>query len=343
MIFLLYFQNHLKISKDIDKLISKFIEESLLLSVKPGANHVTLRVPVAPPAPCLFQALWALAKNPFGALDFTAAPFNSYTPQPLENAIWAYYTLFPKDITDLLPPYPQTAMVVGGTQILTFDGLVVRAPQSPCKVLLAAYGSSRLTMAHPDSSASPQLELKTASTGIVITPDFRVLVDGRLVSGPEENFGDVRVQLTPFGVKLTIPLLVVGVSKPPGVIAIEASGWTFGHTAGLLGTYDGEIGNDRVLLSGREATSAFQLVSAWQEDGHCPAPPRPSLEPHAVPMLRILRCRALVGGRGTCSALVRPEAFLRMCHAALDACAAAKAYKTMCSLKGVQELVPTAC
>lgn len=330
-------------SKEIDKLISEFIEESLFLSVKPGANHVAVRIPVGPPAPCLLHALWGLVKNPFGALDTTSASYNSYTPQHLENAIWAYYTLFPKDVTDLLPPYPQTAMVVGGTQILTFDGLVVRAPRSPCKVLLAAHGSSRFTMAHPEPSASPQLELKTASTGVVITPDVRVLVDGRLVSEPEESIGHVRVQVTPSGVKMTTPFLVVAASKPPGVIAIEASGWTFGHTAGLLGTYDGEMSNDRVLLSGSEAIDSTQLVSAWQEDGQCSAPPMPPLESHAVPILRILRCRALVGGRGMCRALVRPEAFVRMCHAARDVCHAAKAYKMMCSFKGVQGLVPTAC
>ncbi|XP_042892355.1 vitellogenin-like [Penaeus japonicus] len=335
--------DHFKISKEIDKIISDYLEESLFLSVKPGANHVMLHVPVAPPAPCLFQALWTLLKNPFGTLDSALVSSDSYTPRPLDDAIWAYYTLFPKDVTSLLPPYPRTAMVIGGTEILTFDGLVVRVPGSPCKVLLTAHGSSTLMMAHTEPLAPPQLELKIASTTVIITPDSRILVDGRMISGPEESIGDVKVQLTPVGVKVTIPSLVVGVSKPPGVIAVEVSGWTFGHTAGLLGTYDGEIGTDRFLPNGSEANSAFQLASAWQEDKQCHTPSLPSLDPRAVPMSRILRCRTLVGGRATCNALVRPEAFVRMCHTARDVCAVAKAYRTICSHKGVEELIPTAC
>ena len=59
--------------------------------------------------------------------------------------------------------------------------------------------------------------------------------------------------------------LRIVIHRPSGAIAVEASGWTFGASAGLLGAYDGEISTDFIDLSGERMTSPKRLTDAWAE------------------------------------------------------------------------------
>lgn len=307
--------------------------------MKAEGNQLKIEIPLYKPLYSVVQFIKDLI-NPYEIRkDFTWL-IEGTLPYTLEDLIWMYYSLIPHRITDLLPPYPRTAMVVGGTEILTFDGLVVRAPRSPCKVLLATHGSHSIMMSHPEPSAPAQLELKTPDATVVIKPDTEVLVNGQPIRGSEETVGKIRIEKKAGEIVVGCPLMKVIVAKKGQVVAIEASGWTFGRVAGLLGPNNGEVGDDRLMPNGAEASSPRELVAAWQERKQCSMPEIP---PAIATVARVIKCEALLSIRSQCIAVVEPEPFIRMCHAAQDACDAIAAYKTFCALKGVEEASPMPC
>lgn len=315
------------------------LEEFHVLNIVVKEKQLQIEIPLFKPVYSVVQYIKEVI-NPVGNIrDFIWVTENTL-PYTVEDLIWMYYTFIPRQITDLLPPYPRTAIVVGGTEILTFDGLVVRAPRSPCKVLLAAHGSHTLTMSHPTPSGQPELELKTPAATIVIKPDFQVLVDGRAVTRPKETVGKIAIEIKSGRIEVGCPLLKAIVVKTGDVVAVEASGWTFGHVAGLLGANNGEVADDRLTPAGVEASSPRELVAAWQEDKQCSTPQVPRPE---TTITRVIECETLLGIRSRCNPMVSPKPFIEMCHTATNACAAVNAYRTICHLKGVEEPFPVAC
>ena len=55
------------------------------------------------------------------------------------------------------------------------------------------------------------------------------------------------------------------------ISSIQLSGWYFGHTVGLFGTYDYEPSNDFTLPDGLMTTSAVDFVNSWSLDTSCAA------------------------------------------------------------------------
>ncbi|XP_047488789.1 vitellogenin-like [Penaeus chinensis] len=315
------------------------LEDFHVLDIKTEENQLMIEIPLYKPLYSVVQFIKEVI-NPYEIRKDFIWLIDSTLPYTLEDFIWMYYTFVPQQITDLLPPYPRTAMVVGGTEILTFDGLVVRAPRSPCKVLLAAHGSHTIMMSHPQPSAPAEIELKTADATIVIKPDAEVLVNGQPIRGSEETAGKIRIEKNAEEIVVQCPLMKIIVSKKSEVVAIKASGWTFGHVAGLLGPNNGEIGDDRLMPNGAEPSSLREVVASWQERKQCSMPEIP----HAIPTVaRVMKCEALLRIRSQCIAVVEPEPFIQMCHAAQNACDAFTAFRTFCALKGVVETSPIPC
>ncbi|KAG7158185.1 Vitellogenin-like 11, partial [Homarus americanus] len=269
--------------------------------------------------------------------------YDSHTTLPFNNVMWIIYTLQPPRVTDLLPPHTRTAMVVGDTEILTFDNAKLRAPISPCKVVLAAYASNKLTMAHPQPSAPPQITLSTRTTTVTIKPDFRVDVNGREIGTSDVTIGELTIEQSNLQVKLISPFMIVRVATKERVVSLEVSGWTFGRLAGLLGTYDGESGNDWTMPTGIQASTLQELVTSWQEDQQCHAPDVSLVSPAQVTTERLFHCYPLLGVWSRCNSLVRPEPFIHLCYTTTDPCYAAQAYRTMCTTKGIGPLVPRGC
>ncbi|KAG7158179.1 Vitellogenin-like 5 [Homarus americanus] len=325
------------------KLSRQFLQEINFASVEEGKTRIQMQIPLHTPLYSLTQVLQAAIPYPIVLPENLAWRYETYIPGPLRDVIWAYYSLMPRQLIDMLPPYNRTAMVVGDTEILTFDGAVLRVPRSPCKVVLAAYASNKLTMAHPQPSAPPQITLSTRTTTVTIKPDFRVDVNGQEMSSSQQTQGDVTIQKTPLEVNVTSPFITVRVFRERRIVSVNVSGWTFAHIAGLLGTYDGEVGNDWLMPSGIRAPSLQELVSSWQEDQHCQTPAISPVKPTRINVQRGVRCYALLGIRSRCYPLVDPDPFVKMCYAATDACDVAHAYRTICSSRGVEELFPISC
>ncbi|KAG7158180.1 Vitellogenin-like 6 [Homarus americanus] len=331
------------ITLGVEQFINFLLQEANFVSIKTERGHFKLEIPLHSPLYSLSQVLQEATPNPIIMFKNIVWSYNTYITTPVQDVIWAYYSLMPRQLTDLLPPYNRTAMVVGDTEILTFDGAVLRVPRSPCKVVLAAYASNKLTMAHPQPSAPPQITLSTRTTTVTIKPDFRVDVGGQEMSSSQQTQGDVTIQKTPREVNVTSPFITVRVFREERVVSVNVSGWTFGRLAGLLGTYDGEVGNDWMMSSGRKASTLQELVSSWQENQHCPTPLISPVNPATISTERVVQCHALLEIRSRCYPLVHPEPFIKMCHMAHQPCDVAQAYRTICSRKGVKDMFPIPC
>ncbi|XP_063602733.1 vitellogenin-like [Penaeus indicus] len=327
-------------AEEMGRIASLILNEVVFVSMEREGNGVAVRIPLHRPLYSLTQVAHEAVPNPVTMLENLIFAYIEYIPIPVSDAIWAFYNLVPRYITDVLPPYPRTATVVGGSEILTFSGLVVRAPRSPCKVLLAAHGSHRLMMSHPQASAPAQFELKTPAATVMIKPDFEVVVNGQPLAGSQQTIGNIRIVNTAEHIEVGCPVMKVVVAKAGEAVAVEASGWVFGRVAGLLGPNNGEIADDRLMPSGAAASNPRDLVAAWQEDRQCSTPEAPRAE---TTVARLIQCEALLGIRSRCNPVVHPQPFIKMCHAAHKACDAAHAYRTVCSLRGVGEVFPLGC
>lgn len=353
--------------KYLNNLVKNIVQKSLFLYVQQEGSHVQIQVPLRQPVYSLPQAAYHASLSPIPAIDTALWSFESFMPMSMDNIndpfmpmpmdninypfmpmsmdnmIWGYYSLLPHHVKYLMAPYNRTAMVVDGTEILTFDGAVLRAPHSSCKVLLASYKSDSLTMENKQASSLPQFTLKASGVTVVVKPDFTVTVNGQPVSGPQETQGKVQVYKTSEKITIMTPFITLRVYQKSNSASIEVSGWTFGQLAGLLGTYDGEMGNDWLTPAGSKASSLQELVRSWQEDQQCQTPSISPVSPLHTPVVRMMQCYTLMGVRSRCNPVVRPDPFLKMCFASKNACHVAKAYSAICSTKGVKDVFPLGC
>ncbi|XP_064080217.1 vitellogenin-like isoform X2 [Macrobrachium nipponense] len=329
--------------KGLDRVINKVVQSSLLSSTEIRGDHMEVQIPLRQPVNSLAQAWRYALVNPVPVPENVIRFFETLTLQPVENLLWSYYNFLPQRFSDLLPPYKGTAVLVDGSDILTFDGAVLHAPQSPCRAVLAAHESMLLTMEYLGHSRVPQIHFAFYGSQILVTPDHKVMINGNEVTSPEGSIGRIKVKRSHEEIKLMAPTMVVQIYPKNNVITAEASGWMFGRVAGLFGTYDGEMGNDRAVTMATEASSFHELVSSWQEDKKCPTPTVTPLSETPVPPFRSLQCETLLGVRSRCNAVVRPEPFIKICLASRNACDVARAYHSVCSNKGVKDVLPLAC
>nr|WEU75127.1 vitellogenin 1a [Macrobrachium rosenbergii] len=329
--------------KGLDKLGKNIVQKALFLPVQIDGSYFELQLPVRRPVQSLPQALYYVSLNPTPVVDRALWWLEALMPTPIDNILWAHYKFLPRHARYLLPPYNHTAMVVDGSEILTFDGVVLRVPHSPCKVLLAQYKTHSLVMQNQQPGHLPHFILKAAGATVEVKPEFVVTVNGNPVSGPREVQGEVVIVKENEKIKVRTPFITLRVYKDSRTASVEVSGWTFGRIAGLLGTYDGEKATDRMTPQGTRASNLQELVKSWQENPQCETPPIAPANPMQVPVVHMLHCQTLFGVRSSCNPIIRTEPFKKMCFASRNACHVAKAYRAMCETKGVKETFPLGC
>lgn len=289
-------------------------------------------------------AVGKITVTPLTAMRDMLWAYNSYNTIPSNNLMWLYdYSLLPSQWSELLPPWNRTAMVVGGTEILTFDGAKLRMPLSICEVILASFAGNKVTLSHPIEGSRAQVTVATPRVTVVVRPDFHVLLNGRDIGHEDVTEGEVTIMISYLQITIIVPFMKVRVLDQQRVVSVEALGWTFGHLAGMLGTFDGETSNDRLMSTGTRAPDLWRLVKSWQEDQHCPTPPVGPITPSIRETERIAHCYPLLGTWQRCNALVRPEPFIHMCYVTPSPCDAAEAYRSLCAIKGVEPLIPRGC
>nr|WEU75131.1 vitellogenin 4 [Macrobrachium rosenbergii] len=318
--------------------VARLIQQLTFFSLDVRNNEARLQLPLSKPVYSLSQ----LAQRASLSELLQSIVFSYYVaiPPTLSELIWAYYNFLPHQVSDLLPPFNRTAMIVGDTELLTFDGAVLHLPRSECEVLLVSYPLNELTMEFPEEDKPPQFTMTVSGTKVVVKPDQEVFINGRLVTHNHYTEGPISVSRTHLEVAISSQSLSLHVFRTSRMASLEISGWAFGRVGGLFGTYDGEVGNDWMMPSGAMATSMQQLVSSWQENQACETPNIAAVNPS---FSRMVRCNAMLNIRSRCSSVVKPDLFVKMCYAGYDACDAARAYRTLCAERGVLALVPMGC
>ena len=341
-IFFPFLQEHV-VFKSVDKVIKNIIQMALIVPVQAEKNYIQLQLPVRRPVYSIPQALSYSSMNAIPNADTALWSFDSFMPTPTDNLLWTYYSYIPRHARYLLPPFNSTALVVDGTEILTFDGVVLRAPRSPCKVLLAQHKSASLVMHSPSPANLPQFTLKSYGTVVEVKPDFTVTMNGQPVSGPRQSQEKTTIYKRPEEIEVQTPYITLRVYEKSRTAAVEASGWAHAQMVGLLGTFDKEASTDTVTLSGSRHSSLHELVKSWQEDSSCQIPSVEPENPLHIPVLQMIQCHSLLGIRSRCNPVVRQEPLMSMCYASKDACHIARAYGAICATKGVKVAFPMGC
>ena len=215
--------------------------------------------------------------------------YTRYAPRLVEDAFRTYYNVLsalPGRWERLLPPYDRVAVLLGGTDILTFDGTLLHIPKTRCKVVLLEVQHVKIVMSHPNPQFGPEVIVKLLNTTVTIKPNLEIESYPLLAKS-----NAVQVLHLEARVEIRLPSLRLVMPRKGGVVAVEVSGWTYGATRGMLGTYDGEVATDTLTPGGQQVRTE-DLPGAWREDMSC------TLAPASRPIPsfgRVVACYALLG------------------------------------------------
>jgi len=265
-----------------------------------------------------------------------------------------YYQYKPStDVTNWVPPFKSFAVIGGRQHYMTFDRRHFDFA-SPCSHVLAGdhvTGQWSLSTTATENDVNARtLAFVAGSDKIEITPEYQVFVNGQLSELPVvltgasvSRDGNMLTVETPSGVSLVCDVT-------HDVCRLEITGWQFGKTGGLLGTYNNEPVDDMSAPNGQRMASLTDFTSSWSLGGNClsnAAEPVPGTPEHA--------CQALFNNSASpfrsCYTLVDPEPFLKMCGNDSAAhhehpgsvCHVAAMYAHACRKDGVHLHMPRPC
>ena len=176
----------------------------------------------------------------------------------------------------LIPPFSATALIAGNSHLITFDGKFYDLSARSCSyLLLSDFTNGKFSaVANYDSEMNRNsLDLVTDGHTIQITTENRddndlikVTLDRRNVQLPlvfdntyayrEEN--SIIVENSQ-GLKVLCNTL-------HNICSFTLSGWYFGKTGGLLGTYDNEPSNDW-MTANRQIEDLDNFAKSWAMNG----------------------------------------------------------------------------
>ncbi|KAG0714551.1 Vitellogenin [Chionoecetes opilio] len=315
--------------------MSQVTQKILFVAPEPGTYHVGIQVPLYQPTYSLTQVANMMVQSPPSFTQKMLLSAEGLSPIPVTKIMETYYVWMPAKLSSTISPFNRSALVVNDTEILTFDGASLRAPRSPCKVLLASVtGEASVYMSHSQTSEALEITFQTGPNKAIIKPNMEVDINGRTVHG-RQTVGDLVIEVTPLYVTLVTPLMGVQRSKD-NVVMVNVSSWTFNHTKGLLGSYDNERANDRMMSNGRNATSLRGLVASWQENPDCPTPPITPINPAQVPVKESVMCDFIFFQLRPCEPVVSPKPFIQRCLVDPRPFEVAHAYVSFCRMHGVK-------
>ncbi|XP_068231190.1 vitellogenin-like isoform X2 [Palaemon carinicauda] len=322
-----------QIVQTFETVVYRSVQRSMIVALELEDNVMQILLPLRQPTTSLAQAWSSISYNPLPILENLPWSYVAYADT---RALWTYAYYWPSRVVHGLPPYSRIAMLVGDHEIFTFDGTVLRVPNSHCKVLLLAYGSTYLTTEHPHGLTQSKFTLVDTGITLVVYPDYTIVIDGRRMELEYKEKGDVKVWRTPMEIKVQTSLLQLQFNREVRYISVELNGWTFGQVGGLLGTYDGEAGNDWLMPDGRKAASLQQLVTSWQENQHCRTPAISPARPFDISTKHFAVCQVMLGISTHCSRVIDSGPFIQICYGTADPCDAVRAYRNVCFHRGIQ-------
>lgn len=319
----------------LEWLLSQATQRILIIAPEPGAYRFGVQIPLYRHVHSLSQVLNATIQSPPSFTQKLLLASDLLSPIPSNKILETYYAWMPANLSNTIQPFNRSAFVVGDTELLTFDGALLRAPRSRCKVLLSSVpGVASVHMSHPQTSGAPEVIFQVGQTKAIIKPSMEVFVNGRPVQN-EQTVGDIHLRVTSRYVTFVSPLMGVHLMKEERVLMVNVSGWAFNHTKGLLGSYDNERGNDRLMSDGRNATNLQELVASWQDEPSCSTPSISPLDPSQVPVKESVLCDLMFYLMRPCRPVVSPKPFMQRCQAEARPAEAARSYQSFCLQHGV--------
>lgn len=271
----------------------------------------------------------------------------------------------PSDIRDWVPPFKSHATLTGSQHYMTFDRRFFEFA-GDCSYLLARdfIGGTFSVIVNYDRPVRNQavkksLTIVSGGRQIEVFPDGKVSLDGTRVEMPimvanttvSRNGNLIRVADTFRGVDVTCDL-------PHDHCTLTVSGWYYGKTAGLLGTYDNEPSNDMTTIDKTQTTQPEELANGWTVGQRCRSSNRAITVPQQPDTRRYQACADLfqetTSSFRTCYRVVSPEPFMTMClndvqmgdnslQAETDVCRIAAAYRHECRRREVHVRMPKQC
>ncbi|KAK8756498.1 hypothetical protein V5799_000800, partial [Amblyomma americanum] len=192
-----------------------------------------------------------------------------------------------------MPPFDGEAMIIGHQHFITFDGTMYSAT-GDCTYLLARdFVDGNFTVLlkyYPENSRVPgrvakSMIVQLGQSYIEIFPDDgSVFLNGQAVDLPlilEE--GEVIARRVDDVITVEDEkALRVSCHLYYDVCTVKINGWYFGNTAGLLGTYNNEPGDDLMKPRGQVTSNVAQFMKKWEASRGCKAPVKVLSEQAAV-------------------------------------------------------------
>ena len=211
-----------------------------------------------------------------------------------------------------------------------------------------------------DRPTRKSLTLISNDKTVVISTDGTVMMDNARVELPLQLDGisvlreanQIRVD-NKNGVTITCDLA-------HNQCTVEVSGWYYGKTAGLMGTYNNEMVDDFTTVDKERVNSAGQLAASWSLGARCKPVNYATEAGNAVvtePQGYGICAEYFIEESSPfrrCFRIVKPEPFMKMCLSDMllkvnggetetDVCDAAAFYISECQRAGVPIKIPSVC
>jgi len=188
-----------------------------------------------------------------------------------------YYYWMPRsnNIMELLPPFTATGIVAGNQHFFTFDGSFFEFAGDCSYVLARDFTDGKFTVIanYRRTKAGPKRNSLTVMAGdktIEVFNSFKTVVDKDVVELPIElpEAAVKRVGVDQIAIE-SKKGMTVSCHMKTEICTVAISGWYFGKTGGLLGTYDYEPSTDMVNPMGKRLEDIERFANTWEVAKTC--------------------------------------------------------------------------
>ena len=286
-----------------------------------------------------------------------------YIPEDwtLMDLVYAYRPV--TDVSDWVPPFKAHATVVGNQHYMTFDRKFYEFA-GECSYLLARDFIGKtfsVVVNYERTSGAPvkkSISVLTAGKQLEISTEGKLTVDGRRSEMPVK-VGNTTVSRQGNSIVVNNELgLEVNCDLIHNHCTVAVSGWYYGKTAGLFGTYDNEAFNDFMSTDKSLKESAGEMASEWSVGARCRPTNHATIITPDKSSRRYQACAELFEDDSSvmrsCFRKISPKPYMDMClndapsgsnslQAEHDVCKTAAAYWHECRSVEVHIRMPASC
>ncbi|XP_066155546.1 uncharacterized protein Apoltp [Euwallacea fornicatus] len=276
-----------------------------------------------------------------------------------ETSFWNFYYdyMLYTDPSEWMPPFKGHAMLMGGKHYVTFDKRYYDFRGS-CTYLLATDFVKRnftLLVSYDENGISSQLILLINKTivSIDLFSDTILVDDSKTVLLPLQIGTDYLYRESDIITLKSSSGFTLECNVKFQICILEVSGWHYGRTTGLLGSYNNEPSDD-FSTPNRSRLDVEDLTifgDSWRINEPCATKTFPdlysgNLPPKSVQTLCHEFFQSKISDLSTCFARVPKHNFMRICMNstnALEACRSAIGYIEMCHRQNTPLKIPDSC